>query len=136
MIIVDSSVWIDYFNGNNTRETDLLDSLLGIQEVAIGDLIMLEVLRGFRSDKDYQIAKNHLTSLVQYNMLDSDIALKATEYYRKLRKKGITVRKTANVIIATFCIESSHILLHSDRDFTPFADHLGLQSLASKTYSG
>lgn len=133
MIIVDSSVWIDYFNGNVTRETDILDNLLGTQEVAIGDLIVLEVLRGFRSDKDYRIAKNHLTSLVQFNMLDSELALKSSEYYRKLRKKGITVRKTADVIIATFCIESSHALLYSDKDFTPFVDHLGLRSVASKT---
>lgn len=133
MIIVDSSVWIDYFNGNVTRETDILDNFLGTQEVAIGDLIVLEVLRGFRSDKDYRIAKNHLTSLVQFNMLDSELALKATEYYRKLRKKGITVRKTVDVIIATFCIENSHALLYSDKDFRPFVDHLGLRSVASKT---
>jgi len=133
MIIVDSSVWIDYFNGNNTHEADILDSLLGSQEVATGDLIILEVLRGFRSDKDYLIAKNQLTSLMQYNMLNSELAMKATEYYRKLRKKGITVRKTADVIIATFCIESSHSLLYSDRDFTPFVDHLGLRSVVSKT---
>ncbi len=133
MIIVDSSVWIDYFNGTDTREADILDSLLGAQEVAIGDLNILEVLRGFRSDKDYRTAKNHLTSLMQYNMLNSELAMKATEYYRKLRKKGITVRKTADVIIATFCIENSHPLLYSDRDFTPFVDHLGLRSVASKT---
>ena len=133
MIIVDSSVWIDYFNGNSTREADILDNMLGAQEVATGDLIILEILRGFRSDRDYLIAKNHLTSLMQYNMLNSELALKATEHYRKLRKKGITIRKTADVIIATFCIEGNHSLLYSDRDFTPFVDHLGLRSVASKT---
>lgn len=131
MIIVDSSVWIDYFNGDDTRETDILDNLPGAQEVAIGDLIILEVLRGFRSDKDYRIAKNHLSSLVQYNMLDSELALKATEYYRKIRKKGITIRKTTDVIIAAFCIESSHSLLYSDRDFKLFGDNFGLRSVAS-----
>ena len=89
MIIVDSGVWIDYFNGNNTHEADILDNLLGSQEVAIGDLIILEVLQGFRSDKDYKIAKDHLTSLVQYNMLNSDLAIKAAEFYRKLRKMAL-----------------------------------------------
>lgn len=130
MIIVDSSVWIDYFNGNNTREADILDNLLDYQEVAIGDLIMLEVLRGFRSDKDYLLAKSHLGSLIQFNLLNSALALKATEHYRKLRKKGITVRKTADVIIATFCIEHNHPLLYSDRDFKPFVDHLGLKAVS------
>ena len=133
MIIVDSSVWVDFFNGNNTREADLLDDLLGSQEIATGDLILLEVLRGFRSDKDYLIAKNHLTSLIQYNMLNPELAMKATDYYRMLRKKGITVRKCADVIIATFCIENSHSLLYSDRDFTPFVDHLGLRSVGART---
>ncbi|MCP5161205.1 MAG: PIN domain nuclease [Hahellaceae bacterium] len=133
MIIVDSSVWIDYFNGNETFESDILDNLLGTQEVATGDLIMLEVLRGFRSDKDYKTAKDHLTTLVQYNMLNSELAIKATDFYRKLRKKGITVRKTADVIIATFCIENNHSLLYSDRDFTPFVEHLGLRSVATRT---
>ncbi len=132
MIVVDSSVWIDYFNGNNTYETDTLDNLLGSQEVATGDLILLEVLRGFRSDKDYQLAKSYLASMVQYNMLNPELALKATDHYRKLRKSGITVRKTADIIIATFCIESSHPLLFSDRDFKPFVDYLGLRSVVSK----
>lgn len=135
MILVDSSVWIDYFNGKNTLEADILDNLLGFQEVATGDLIVLEVLRGFRSDKDYQLAKSHLTSLIQFNLLSSELALKASEHYRKLRKKGITVRKTADVIIATFCIENSHSLLFSDRDFKPFVNHLGLRSVAVGSFS-
>ena len=133
MIIVDSSVWIDYFNGNDTQETDILDSLLGYQEAAIGDLIVLEVLRGFRLDKDYKTAKNHLSSFVQYNMLNAELALKATDYYRSLRKKGITVRKTADVIIATFCIENNHSLLYSDRDFAPFCDYFNLRPVAIRT---
>jgi predicted nucleic acid-binding protein len=133
MIIVDSSVWIDFFNGNDNYEADVLDNLLGSQEVSTGDLIILEVLRGFRSYKDYKIAKNHLASLVQYNMLSSELAMKATDYYRKLRKKGITIRKTADVIIATFCIENNHSLLFSDKDFNPFVDHLGLRPAAIRT---
>lgn len=133
MIVVDSSVWIDFFNGKNTPDVETLDNLLGFQEVATGDLIVLEVLRGFRSDKDYTIAKNHFSSLIQFNMLNSELALTAADFYRKLRKKGITVRKTADVIIATFCIANGHSLLFSDSDFQPFADHLGLRSAGSKT---
>ncbi|MBK8973412.1 MAG: PIN domain nuclease [Hahellaceae bacterium] len=131
MIVVDSSVWIDFFNGKNTPDVETLDNLLGFQEVATGDLIILEVLRGFRSDKDYAIARSHFSSLIQFNMLNSELALTAADFYRKLRKKGITVRKTADVIIATFCIANGHSLLFSDRDFQPFADHLGLRSAGS-----
>lgn len=132
MIIVDSSVWIDYFNGNDSKEADILDNLLGIQEVAISDLITLEVLRGFRSDKDYQVAKHHLSSFVQYQMLSPELAIIASDFYRKLRKKGVTVRKTADLIIATYCIENNHALLFSDRDFIPFVKHLGLKSATLK----
>ena len=98
MIIVDTSVWIDYFNGKDTNETSTLDNALGKQEVAIGDLILLEILRGFRMDKDYNTAKKHLSNLHQYNMLSPELAIKAADYYRRLRKKGITIRKTADII--------------------------------------
>ncbi len=133
MIVVDTSVWIDYFNGTDTEETSILDTSLGKQEVAIGDLIALEILRGFRLDKDYNTAKKHLTSLQQYSMLNPQLALKAADNYRKLRKKGITVRKTADIIIATFCIEQKLPLLYTDRDFIPFSEHLKLRSVSSKT---
>jgi len=130
MIIADTSVWIDYFNGKNTPETDILDATLGKQEVAIGDLIALEILRGFHLDKDYNTAKKYLARLHQYNMLTPQLALKAADYYRKLRKKGITIRKTADIIIATFCIEEKLPLLYTDRDFTPFSKHLKLRSVS------
>ena len=133
MIIVDTSVWIDYFNGKDTDETNLLDAALGNQEVAIGDLIALEILRGFRLDKDYNTAKKHLGNLHQYSMLSPELALKAADYYRKLRKKGVTIRKTADVIIATFCIEEKLPLLYTDRDFTPFTEYLKLRSVSAKT---
>jgi hypothetical protein len=133
MILVDTSVWIDYFNGTASEETDTLDNALGRQEVAIGDLIVLEILRGFRSDKDYNTAKKSLASLHQYSMLSPDLALKAAEYYRRLRKKGVTVRKTADIIIATFCIEEKLPLLFVDRDFIPFCEHLKLISVVRKT---
>ena len=128
MIFVDSSVWIDYFNGKSTREVKKLDSLLGIESISSGDLILVEVLQGFRNDKDYKIAKNLLTSLTVFNMLDSNIAIKSADNFRTLRKKGITIRKTVDSIIATFCIQNKLSLLHSDKDFKPFHKHLRLKN--------
>lgn len=126
MIIADTSVWIEYFNGNVCPETDLLDEQLQSDLVAIGDLILLEILQGFRNDKDYTLAKKTLLLLEQKEFLNSDLALKAAENYRKLRKKGITIRKTNDVIIASYCIENKVPLLFSDKDFQPFVDYLGL----------
>ena len=116
MIVVDSSIWIDR-----------LDALLAEELVAIGDLMLTEVLQGFRADKDYRKAKELLLSLAVLNILDTDIALKSAENFRKLRKRGITIRKTIDTIIATYCIENDLPLLHSDRDFHPFHEHLNLR---------
>lgn len=127
MILVDSSVWVDYFNGKATRETDFLDALLGTEPVAIGDLILAEVLQGFRSDADYRAARELLASLTTYDLLGTALAIKTADNYRALRKRGITVRKTVDAIIATFCIERRIPLLYSDRDFDPFVKHLGLK---------
>lgn len=135
MIIVDTSVWIDYFNGKDTDETNILDGALGRQEVAIGDLIVLEILRGFRNDKDYNTARKYLANLHQHSMLSPELALKAADYYRKLRKKGITVRKTADIVIATFCIEQRFPLLYTDKDFNPFSEHLNLRPVSAGSYS-
>ncbi len=128
MIFVDSSVWIDYFNGKSTPEVKKLDSSLGVESISTGDLILVEVLQGFRNDKDYKIAKNLLTSLTVFNMLDSNIAIKSADNFRALRKKGITIRKTVDSIIATFCIQNKLSLLHSDKDFKPFHKHLRLKN--------
>ena len=128
MILVDSSVWIDFFNGTVCAETDKLNEILGIQEVVIGDLILAEVLQGFRSDTDYKAAKNVLTSLTTYDLLGKELAIKSANNFRKLRKKGITIRKTADVIIATYCIENKIPLLFTDKDFVPFVDNLRLKS--------
>ncbi len=128
MIVVDSSVWVDYFNGQSTRETDYLDILLGREPVATGDLILAEVLQGFRDDADYAMAKRLLAALTIYDMLGAERAIQVANNYRTLRKKGITVRKTADTIIATFCIEQNVSLLYSDKDFDPFVKHLGLRS--------
>ena len=129
MIMVDSSVWIDFFNGNETKEVNKLDEVLGLEEIATGDLIITEVLQGFREDKDYKVAKGVLTSLTVFDLLGEDLAIKSANNFRKLRKKGITVRKTADVIIATYCIENKLPLLFSDKDFIPFVDNLKLRSV-------
>ncbi len=129
MTIVDASVWIDYFNGVGSRETDLLDGLLGREPVGIGDLTLTEVLQGFTSDTDYETAKTALQALAFFPFGGKDIAIKSAENYRLLRKKGIKVRKTIDIIIATLCIVENFSLLHSDRDFEPFVTHLGLKVL-------
>jgi predicted nucleic acid-binding protein len=133
VILVDTSVWIDYFNGHVNLHTNALDSALIDGTVAIGDLIFLEILQGFRSDKDYRRAKTTLATLDQYEMFNRELALKCAENYRTLRKKGITIRRTTDVIIATFCIENELPLLFSDRDFVPFVGNLGLASVLGET---
>ncbi len=133
MIFVDSSVWINYFNGVGTPEVEHLDGLLGTRRVAIGDLVLLEVLQGFRRRKDYDTAKELLLSLKLFDLLGQKMALKSAQNYRILRSKGITIRKTADVVIATFCIENNLSLLHADRDFEPFVEHLGLSDALPRT---
>jgi hypothetical protein len=133
MILVDTNVWIDYFKGLDTQETNLLDLALGNNNVAIGDLILLEILQGFRSDKEYKIAKDYLSALHQFNMLTTELAINAAANYRILRKQGITIRKTTDVIIATFCIENRLPLLFADSDFIPFTQFLKLQSVSTQT---
>ncbi len=129
MILVDSSVWIDYFNGKETLATKKLDGLLGVQPVCTGDLILAEVLQGFRQDADYQAAKNLLCSLPIVAMVNTDISLKSADNFRLLRKQGITIRKTIDTLIATYCIETGLSLLHSDKDFQPFQQFLGLMTV-------
>ena len=128
MVLIDSSVWIDFFNGIENAETDKLNEILGLEEVVIGDLILAEVLQGFRNDTDYKTAKNVLTSLTVHDLLGKELAIKSANNFRKLRKKGITIRKTADVIIATYCIENKIPLLFTDKDFVPFVKHLKLRS--------
>ena len=127
MILVDSSVWIDYFNGNKTSQTDWLDSSLGNIRIIIGDLILTEVLQGFQNDKDFKIARDILLGIPFVPMGGQVLALESAMNYRFLRKKGMTVRKTIDVIIGTFCIHHQLILLHDDRDFDPMVKFLGLE---------
>ncbi len=126
MILVDSSVWIDYFLGRDTPQVKILDESLGVRNVGIGDLILTEVLQGFRNDKDFRIAQSIMDELNFFDMLGKRMAIKSAENYRKLRKNGCTIRKTADVIIATYCIEHNLPLLFSDKDFIPFVQHLKL----------
>lgn len=129
MILVDSSVWIDYFSGHPTAQAEMLDNILGSEPLAIGDLIMAEVLQGFRSNQDFNQARKLLTSLVIVDLGGREIAIQAAKNYRALRALGITSRKTIDTIIATRCIESGYALLHNDRDFAPFVTHLGLRTV-------
>ena len=127
MILVDSSVWIDYFKGTITPQTEKLDSLLGRQPLAIGDLILTEVLQGFADERDFNKARIMLTSLLVVELGGQKTAIQAARNFRALRSLGVTVRKTIDTVIATRCIESGYDLLHSDTDFDPFAKHLGLR---------
>ena len=127
MILVDSSVWIDYFKGAINAQTEKLDKMLGHQPLAIGDLILTEVLQGFTNERDFNKARKMLTSLTVVQLSGQKIAIQAAKNFRGLRVLDVTVRKTIDTVIATWCIESGYELLHSDRDFDPFAKHLGLR---------
>jgi predicted nucleic acid-binding protein len=127
LILVDTSVWIDYFKGTITRQTEILDGLLNHEPLAIGDLILTEVLRGFADERDFNEAAKLLTSLFAVDLGGPEVAMQAAQNFRLLRNLGVTVRKTIDTVIATRCIESGYELLHDDRDFDPFAKHLGLR---------
>ncbi|MFQ5613376.1 MAG: PIN domain nuclease [Anaerolineae bacterium] len=127
MWIVDSSVWIDYFNGTPTAQTEILDSALGQQSIGLGDIILCEVLQGYQAQRDFERAREALLRFPVYVIGGSELAVKSAENFRRLRRRGITVRKTIDCLIATFVIERGFSLLHSDRDFDPFEQHLGLE---------
>lgn len=133
MILVDSSVWIDYFRSADTPQVALLDSLFGRSPLAVGDLIAAEVLQGVRDEQEFKLVKKTLEAFDHVDLVGYDIAVKASENYRTLRALGITVRKTIDTLIATRCIEDGLTLLHADRDFVPFAEHLGLKVAYSET---
>ena len=128
MILVDSSVWIDYFCGAPTAICDRLDQLLSTEPVCIGDLILAEVLQGFTSERDFEHGLTSLGGLELVEIGGRDIAVAAARNYRRLRAEGVTVRKTIDCLIATRCIADGYELLYSDRDFDPFVRRLGLRS--------
>ncbi len=127
MILIDSSVWVAYFNGNKTTQTDWLDSSLGNTPIIISDLILTEVLQGFQNDKDFKIARDILLDIPFMSMGGQALAIESAMNYRFLRRKGVTVRKTIDVIIGTFCIHHKLTLLHDDRDFDPMVKFLDLE---------
>ena len=130
MIVVDSSVWIDYFRQRLTPETMALNSLIGRQRIVLGDLVLAEVLQGCTTDVAHHQVRSVFQNLTVIEMAGEEIALRASDHYRALRSRGITVRKTIDTLIAARCIADRLVLLHSDRDFDPFAEHLGLRVFA------
>jgi predicted nucleic acid-binding protein len=130
MILVDSSVWIDYFNGVENPPANFLYNNLGREIFITGDLIMLEVLQGFVTDRDLKTGKKILERLPFFHLCGKEIAIAASVNYRKLRKKGITINKTIDMVIATFCIENKIRLLHNDKDFLPLQEFAGLDTVS------
>jgi predicted nucleic acid-binding protein len=129
VVLVDTSVWVDFFNGVVTREVETLDRLIGTGEILIGDLILAEILQGFVRDVDYRRARAVLADLPYADLGGREVAIAAADHYRSLRAKGVTVRKTVDMIIGTYCLLGGHVLLHSDRDFDVMETHLGMRVL-------
>ena len=127
MLVIDSTVWIDYFNGSLNARTDYLNHILDKSPILIGDLILAEVLQGFRRDPDFEQVRRSLARFLQVNMVSPSLALQSARNFRLLRQKGFTVRKTVDSLIATYCIENDHELLHNDYDFDGYEKHLGLR---------
>lgn len=136
MIFVDSGVWINYFNGVANPQTERLDGLLGLEPVAIGDIVLTEVLQGFAQDRAFEQAREALEALHMVEIAGPAVALEAARNYRRLRARGITVRKTIDTLIATRCIRDGLPLLYEDRDFDPFVAHLGLISALTSGAGG
>jgi len=129
VILVDSSVWISYLNGKSTKETEMLNQVIGVQSILMTDLIYTEILQGYREDYVFNEVKSFLDEFPFEIVGGQELALKSAQNYRFLRKKGITIRKTIDSYIATYCVEKNIALLHSDKDFEPFVEHLGLKSI-------
>ncbi len=126
MIVADTSVWIDYFRGKDARHTEILDYELEHERIVIGDLILAELLQGFRNERDFRAARQMMERLEYRDFVGKHVAIQAAMNFRRLRQHGITVRKTIDVIIATFCIENGFALIHNDRDFDAMEKYIGL----------
>jgi hypothetical protein len=127
MVIVDSSVWIDALNGKNTLQTRWLRDALAQDGIGLTSLILSEILRGIRFDQQFRRTRDRLLTLPVFESMPISLAVKAAENFRELQRRGITVRKTVDCFIATFCIQEGYELLHRDSDFTGFEEFLGLQ---------
>lgn len=130
MVVVDSGVWIDFFNGAPTKGRDILRDLLRKGEVAlvVPDLVLYEVLRGFRLERDFLQAQKLMLSMTVESTGGAELAQRAVSHYRSLRAQGITVRSAIDVLLAAFCIERGYTLLHRDRDFEAFEELRGLHA--------
>jgi predicted nucleic acid-binding protein len=128
VILVDSSVWIDLLNNVVTEPVRRLRALIPTTPLLMGDLILCEVLQGFRIEAQARLVERSLSRFEAVSLIDPGLAVKAATNYRFLRRRGITIRKTIDLIIGTYCIERGHSLLHSDRDFEPMERLLGLQT--------
>jgi predicted nucleic acid-binding protein len=141
-VLIDSSVWIDHLRGARTRETTILDTLLAwldpdaghddresFPQLLVGDLVLCEVLRGISDAREHAAVKDVLLSFEVVTIGGADLALEAADHYRALRRLGVTVRKTIDLLIGTYCIAQDCALLYSDRDFDPMTEHLGLRAL-------
>ena len=135
MILVDSSVWIDFFRDRDTVQTSFLKENLPKARLLTADLVLAEVLQGMRDERSASRAERLLSSLSVLRVSDRQIAVLAARHYRSLRAKGITVRKTIDTLLATRCIVDDHVLLYADRDFEPFVRHLGLRA-ATTPFAG
>jgi predicted nucleic acid-binding protein len=127
MVIVDTTVWIDYLRGVTNRETEWLDQEFGRQPLGLTDIILCELLQGVRDDNDFETIRRHLELFQIFDTGGTQLAIAAARNYRELRRRGHTIRKTIDCLIATFCLEHGHALIHRDRDFDPFEKYLGLQ---------
>ncbi len=127
MVIVDTTVWIDYLGEENTSQTKWLMHELGRQPMGLTDIILCEVLQGIRNDEVFAGVRHDLEKFHIFDTGGSDLAIASAQNYRRLRKAGYTVRTTIDCLIATFCLEAGHSLLHRDRDFDPFEKCLGLR---------
>lgn len=127
MVIVDSSVWVDYLNDVRNEQTDWLEGALGKVPMALTSLIVCEVLQGIRHDRRFRETLAQLLKFPVFEGFRTELAVASAQHFRALQRRGLTVRKTADCVIAAFCIDGGHHLLHKDRDFDPFAAHLGLR---------
>jgi predicted nucleic acid-binding protein len=129
VIVVDTSVWVDHFNGVHTPQVARLCELLGQQPIAVGDLILAEILQGFSTEADASAALAYLQRFDLVEMAGPKIAVESAANFRRLRRLGVTIRKTMDMLIGTYCLVNDHELLHADRDFELLAEHLGLRTL-------
>ncbi len=126
MVIVDSTVWIDYLRGVKTPQTEWLENAIDNQRIGLTDLILCEVLQGVSNEKQFEEVRQTLLKCEVFDTGGTELAIQSAKNYQALRRQGKTIRKTIDCLIATFCILNNHALLHNDQDYDPFEESLGL----------